>query len=706
MSSRSPLDSVFSPVQRDAHVPSTPLSSSSIPVPTSGLSSSYLGKRGASTAGPDSASHKRALSSVTALQSQLLAAERREAEANDRTEDMRVEMERLKSERRVLHDGETLERETGEAREREWANERLRLSTQLRELRSQNSTLSDSLQKMQSDHAQLAGQHASLTQHSSAELSLLASRIREIENERDALRGWERRAKGLSIELEEERRRAAEGRQREAESAEDRRAEDALRKEFRRQGQQFTGYQSRIAQLEAENSELRSKRKEAEGADRARQNVEWTLKEEIKTLQAQLERSRRDMDSLTQSFPATPTSDDHATLQSRLAAMSALHAEATNELASKDAEIRGLQSRLSEQSASALALSRELSQRNNELEREVRWSKEGRASAERREKLLQKELDATREAGPSMPGGASFGDQSARVKQLEGLVETYRAELGEIQRDSREVEDRLTKKAGLVPQSALDEAQGEISKLKAGEWSPHPNIDIEALDSTIAQLTSANTTLDAEVNDLMRRVASGEYNPATERCIELRSNPASKVHAVRTKQLEDLRTENDALLQRLKSVDKTPVSPGAEGAGLVPRESFERLSREKEDLERAHAKRLLRLKEIFGMKSKEFLEAVYSLLGWRIKFDESGADIRLTSMYAPKGKMGLTLKFASQEGHFGTMQMTGAMAKGLEEARHFWITERQSVPGFLAQVTTEMFEKTTIGRAAGYVGLE
>jgi multidrug resistance efflux pump len=75
-----------------------------------------------------------------------------------------------------------------------------------------------------------------------------------------------------------------------------------------------------------------------------------------------------------------------------------------------------------------------------------------------------------------MPGGASFGDQSARVKQLEGLVETYRAELEEIQRDSREVEERLTKQAGLVPQSALDEAQGEISKLKAGEWSPHPHI--------------------------------------------------------------------------------------------------------------------------------------------------------------------------------------------------------------------------------------
>jgi hypothetical protein len=42
------------------------------------------------------------------------------------------------------------------------------------------------------------------------------------------------------------------------------------------------------------------------------------------------------------------------------------------------------------------------------------------------------------------------------------------------------------------------------------------------------------------------------------------------------------------------------------------------------------------------------------------------------------------------------MQMTGGMSRGLEDVRTFWIGERQSVPGFLAQVTTEMFEKTTV----------
>ena len=63
--------------------------------------------------------------------------------------------------------------------------------------------------------------------------------------------------------------------------------------------------------------------------------------------------------------------------------------------------------------------------------------------------------------------------------------------------------------------------------------------------------------------------------------------------------------------------------------------------------------------------------------------------------------MGLTLRIASHEGHYGTMTMSGALARGLEEARVFWIDERQSVPGFLAQVTTEMFEKTTASLTMG-----
>lgn len=91
----------------------------------------------------------------------------------------------------------------------------------------------------------------------------------------------------------------------------------------------------------------------------------------------------------------------------------------------------------------------------------------------------------------------------------------------------------------------------------------------------------------------MRRVASGEYNPATERCIELKDNPSSRIKAIRQKELDGLKLECQALLERLAKA-AVPV----DGEGSVPLSSFERLKAEKDQLEVAHAKRLQRLKEV------------------------------------------------------------------------------------------------------------
>ncbi|ORY21331.1 spindle assembly checkpoint component Mad1 [Naematelia encephala] len=665
------------------------------------LESSASRKRGASDAGienepPHSRKSLSSSTQTTTLQRRILTLEGVEAEQARRIEEQQLEIERLKGERMVLYEGEKEERETGEEREKQWAEERLRLSRQVSELRSSNSALKASFAQLETEHSHLSHQHAALSLNSSAETTHLKSRIKELEEERESLRGWERRARGLSIDLEEERRKAEERRRGAEDEAVDRHVDDTVRKELRRQSQHLATLDRNHASLQSEVIELRQKCREADAADRAAKEIERTLKEQIRTLELQLERARRDMDSLTQNFSSTSiSSEDTVTLQNRLSALSALHQKATQDLVEKDSELQVLQERFNEYQMRSTASILSFSKRAEEAERELRWAKEGRMSAERREQMARAEIDALR-ALPAGDSGVSTADSAGRIAHLETLVETFRREVEGMQRDSREVEDRITQGAGLVKASLLSEAEERIGQLER---------EIQSLESTISQLTSANTTLDAEVNDLMRRVASGEYNPQLERCIELRANPAHKIHAVRTQVLDDLRRENEALLDRLAKVDRAGAD-GADGQGLVPRESFDRLRKEKDELERAHAKRLLRLKEIFGNKSKEFLEAVYSLLGWRIKFDESGADIRLTSMYAPKGKMGLTLKFASQEGHFGTMQMTGALAKGLEESRHFWIVERQSVPGFLAQVTTEMFEKTTIGRAAGYVGLE
>lgn len=84
------------------------------------------------------------------------------------------------------------------------------------------------------------------------------------------------------------------------------------------------------------------------------------------------------------------------TLQSRLASLSALHQQATSELSAKDAELRELQERHSQSSFNSRKVVGELSARAIDAERELRWAKEGRAAAERREELAKREVEALR----------------------------------------------------------------------------------------------------------------------------------------------------------------------------------------------------------------------------------------------------------------------------------------------------------------------
>ena len=187
------------------------------------------------------------------------------------------------------------------------------MSAQLRELRQQNGHLSNSLAQLKSEHAQLSNQHSTLTLNSSAEISLLTSRMKELEGERDALRGWERRARGLSIDLEEAKRKAEEGRRGVEDEGTERKVDDTMRKELRRkwlnwqvcpgpdegdagQAQHLVTLERNHAALQTEVLDLRQKKKETEANERASKDVERALRDEIRTLQLQLERARRDME--------------------------------------------------------------------------------------------------------------------------------------------------------------------------------------------------------------------------------------------------------------------------------------------------------------------------------------------------------------------------------------------------------------------------
>jgi len=392
------------------------------------------------------------------------------------------------------------------------------------------------------------------------------------------------------------------------------------------QAQFLSRSSTKINQLEIENAQLKeSKTKWVEDV-RAHRIREQELRDEIRILNGQLEAARREMEyviqstsrtsmliisSVTQSFPSGETpSDPIAILQARLTSLSELHQEASTKLANNDIKINGLYARLTQATSAAEVTIAQMSKEKTDLERSLRWANEGRGAAEKAEKRAKEELRVYLEdhdtgvslqcsfiygaylgaradrQSQQMPGGLGSSDQSARIRQLERLVQEYKNELESHSRDSRDIEEKIAKGQGLVKQAVLDEAQSQITSLQS---------QITSFESTLSELQNANTTLDAEVNDLMRRVASGEYNPKSERVIEFQNNPAAKIMAVRNQVLEDLRKENEALLRS--------GAGGGSGEGSVPRESWERLCKEKEELERGHAKRLMRLKEVSSVLS-------------------------------------------------------------------------------------------------------
>lgn len=119
-----------------------------------------------------------------------------------------------------------------------------------------------------------------------------------------------------------------------------------------------------------------------------------------------------------------------------------------------------------------------------------------------------------------------------------------------------------------------------------------------SLASDLADLKQHTTSLEAANDLLERRVAIGEYNPASFRCLQLNLNPSTMDLAVRTATLDALRRENAALIDQLRREGGAGAGEGEEGQGVVPRETYDRVMKERGEEKAQMDKRLLRLKEV------------------------------------------------------------------------------------------------------------
>lgn len=276
--------------------------------------------------------------------------------------------------------------------------------------------------------------------------------------------------------------------------------------------------------------------------------------------------------------------------------------------------------------------------------------------------------------------------KSQRIADLEALVDQYRTEIQTLHTELSTLEDR----APAAPQSPLkrpreedadDHQLGQLSRKNRKLQDA-----LSSLQSTYALLQTEHAALQSQLSSLQQS--------AKTRILSLRSNPSDDFEATKLSTLSTLRQENKDLLAQLEN------RHDAAATKLVPQSTLENLRLEMQDLEqqiRDKEKRMLRLKEIFGKKSLEFREAVFSLLGWKTDF-------------RPNGKVALSLNTGNEgdevdeciifDGENGTMKIAGgpdsAFALQIRPLIKQWVEGRRYIPGLMAGIILSKVEDGTL----------
>ncbi|KAG6045069.1 hypothetical protein E4U39_002751 [Claviceps sp. Clav50 group G5] len=280
--------------------------------------------------------------------------------------------------------------------------------------------------------------------------------------------------------------------------------------------------------------------------------------------------------------------------------------------------------------------------------------------------------------------------RSVRIQELEALVDQYKSEVQSLHSEL----------------SAMEPASANISSQPVtGAKRPHAEDD-EAQEQ-LGQLTRKNRKLQEDVTTLHTKVAMLEKDLSTNReqlsaakeqsstrILSLRSNPTSEFEAIKRSTLEALKRENSDLLTQLRSRPGTNHST----VPVIPTSVLAAMEREiaAAKAETASAqKSAKRLKEVWGSKSQEFKEAIFSTLGWTVTFIPNGK-MRVESTFFPSqtDEHENSIVF---DGERGTMKVGGgpksAFARRIGDQISFWVREKGCIPGFLAALTLEFYEE-------------
>ncbi|KAI5868334.1 spindle assembly checkpoint component Mad1 [Durotheca rogersii] len=327
-------------------------------------------------------------------------------------------------------------------------------------------------------------------------------------------------------------------------------------------------------------------------------------------------------------------------------------------------------------------------------------SSKAQARVERQRALALKEVEYLRAQlktfdaeDETFDTGKFDESKAARISELERLVDQYKEEVQALQKElsAAEPADPGQQPATGSKRGRSDESESE----QLGEL----NRKRRKLADELAKLQTQHQVLQKEHEVLQSRLAAAEAATKT-RILSLRSNPTSDFEAVKTATLAALKQENRDLLAQLQREPRGGARGGG-SAAVVPASQLAAARREVEEAQRETAsaqKTARRLREVWGAKSREFKEAIFSTLGWTVTF-LPGGKMRVESVYCASASAEDQERSIVFDGERGTMKVAGGphspFARRIADQIQFWVRDKGCIPGFLAALTLEFYEEHT-----------
>ncbi|CAL1287788.1 unnamed protein product [Larinioides sclopetarius] len=240
----------------------------------------------------------------------------------------------------------------------------------------------------------------------------------------------------------------------------------------------------------------------------------------------------------------------------------------------------------------------------------------------------------------------------------------------------------------------LNEKLKNYAGFKAGESSLEEN----KLKEENAALLSKISNFQKEIQELKNKLSKQESDKGSssgsgEKILHLRFNPLDTANQRYLERFNKLQEENDQLKKRIKVLEEEGVAATdvtmkvqqklrSEGADST-------LESLKEQLAAAERKTRFIL-ENARLKSTEFREAVYQLLGYRIDVPMAET-YKLSHVYADSRDDYLLFKINSE----GIQLVETEYSKQVSDKMETYLHQHDSFPAFLASLTMDLFNQQT-----------